>query len=135
MSRINEYILDVLSNTKSTTDNLKYQHRSCVVISSGECISIGTNRRLSNDNTVHAEVDALLKIKRCVGADLVVVRLNKNGTFGNSRPCNTCIAKMKKHGIRKVFYTTNTGKMIWEYLETMKPVHYSSGYLYKNNFK
>jgi hypothetical protein len=38
----------------------------------------------------------------------------------NSRPCNNCINKMNKIGIRKVYYSTQDGNIVYEFVKEMK---------------
>ncbi len=71
----------------------------------------------SNDmitKRIHAEIAALYKqadwnIRNPV--DLVVIRLSRTGTLGESRPCFHCIRKIYKSGInlRHVYYSTKEG--------------------------
>jgi len=56
--------------------------------------------------TRHAEIDALLSCNSVTkGADLYVVRCNARGEFRNSKPCPMCIDMMRKHYIRRCFYS------------------------------
>lgn len=34
---------------------------------------------------------------------------NRTGDFSNSKPCAHCLSMLKKYGIRKVAYTTDSG--------------------------
>lgn len=80
--------------------------------------------------TVHAEVNAICSYydkKNVRGMDLIVIRVNKCGTkFKNSRPCNDCIIKLQKLGIRKVYYSDETGDIVFEYVNNMKFLHICS---------
>lgn len=59
-------------------------------------------------NSVHAEVDAILKARRNLkGASILVVRINKAGELRNSKPCAHCMLYLKHVGIKKVYYSTN----------------------------
>ena len=59
--------------------------------------------------------------------DILVIRVNKNLTLKNSRPCSQCIDKLSKLGIRKVFYSNEEGDIVWEFVEQMKKTHISAG--------
>lgn len=82
----------------------------------------------------HAEMDALNKIKnkrelpRYV--DIFVIRLAKNGTLGESRPCFHCLEALEKSRLRikYVYYSNNDGLIIKEKFNTMKesPLTYVS---------
>ena len=71
------------------------------------------NRRFPE--SVHAEqqaIVALLKSRRqkdLVGSTLYVSRINNHGSPRCARPCADCQRIIEAAGIRRVFYTTNTG--------------------------
>jgi hypothetical protein len=49
-----------------------------------------------------------------VKLDLVVIRVNKQGIFRNSRPCVNCLAhltRLRKYNLRYIFYTTDEGTL------------------------
>jgi cytidine deaminase len=77
--------------------------------------------------TIHAEISAVcnhIDKKNIKGMDIIVIRIDKLGKrLQNSRPCNTCIIKLKKLGIRKVFYSTINGDIVSEYIENMELLH------------
>jgi deoxycytidylate deaminase len=54
---------------------------------------------------VHAEIDALKKIKNARGATIYVARINKGGQPRFSRPCDRCYEAIVDAGIDKVIYT------------------------------
>ncbi len=62
-------------------------------------------------NFLHAELSALFraKFKDLKGCDIYVYRENMNGKVGMARPCSVCMAALKEAGIRKVYYTTESG--------------------------
>ena len=99
---------------KSTCYN---QRHGCVIVKDDEIISEGYNHtsvHLYHKFSVHAEVDALTKLKRnkkfMANCDLYVVRVGRD-SMGNplkySRPCQDCIKAIQKSGVRKVYYSSN----------------------------
>lgn len=62
---------------------------------------------------LHAETMVLYPFYRnstnLSGATIVTYREKKDGTLGNSRPCNRCLSLIKRLGIKKLMYTTDTG--------------------------
>lgn len=59
-------------------------------------------------NSIHAEVDCILKARTDVaGASIYVIRINNLGQFRLSKPCKHCSAYLKHIGIKKVFYSIN----------------------------
>ena len=78
---------------------------------------------------MHAEITVFEKLprKKVKGMDILVIRINKNFALKNSRPCNQCIDKLIKFGIRKVFYSNEDGIIVSEFVERMEKIHISSG--------
>jgi hypothetical protein len=58
--------------------------------------------------------------------DLVVVRVNKTGVQCNARPCHNCLNMMKAVGIRKVYYSVSSDKIICENVKDMISIQASS---------
>ena len=85
--------------------------------------------------TIHAEINAICQIPKLMakGKDILVIRISKNLELKNSRPCNHCIEKLTKIGIRKVHYSNDQGIIISEFVSDMEKFHTSSGSLYYNN--
>ena len=59
---------------------------------------------------------------------IAVVRLGRDGTLKNSRPCNHCLDSMKFYRIKKIMYSTDDGTIKTEKPENMEQVHISSGW-------
>lgn len=87
-----------------------------VVVKGGSVISVGINKNRNHPTvvssehikthcSVHAEVDALRKVKNPKGSTIYVARVNKRGQDRLSRPCDRCNDLIKKSGVRKVVYT------------------------------
>ena len=59
-------------------------------------------------NSVHAEIDCIIKAKRnLAGTTMYVIRINSADQLRNSRPCKHCLAYIKHVGIKKVYYSIN----------------------------
>lgn len=119
---------------------LQYKHSACLI--QGErIISLGYNKYIKKNiiqnqiikSTIHAEIDALCKIdsKYVRGMDILIIRVCNSKKLGNSRPCNSCIDKLCKRGIRKVYYSNKEGDIVSEFIDSMPRLHVSSGYLIK----
>lgn len=69
--------------------------------------------KLKKHSFVHAEVDAFSKCWGKVYLDgsysLVVIRLNKNGELGESKPCSNCQQIIDAIGIKKLWWSTKKG--------------------------
>ena len=73
----------------------------------------------------HAEMDAMTKIKyhrnnpKCI--NMIVVRINKNGLLGESRPCQDCLKmlEMSNFIIKYIYYSTAEGTIIKEKFSNM----------------
>jgi deoxycytidylate deaminase len=87
-----------------------------VIIKGGKLASKATNSpkpMISYEScNIHAECAALKKTD-AHGATLYVARIC-NGKIGLSKPCSKCEKKIKKAGIKRVYYTTRTG---WDYYD------------------
>jgi len=66
--------------------------------------------RVATRSCLHAEVHALVRSGRrdLSGAELYVARYDRNGRFGNCKPCAACQMAIKDAGIHTVYYTTPT---------------------------
>ncbi len=59
--------------------------------------------------------------------DVVVLRLHKDGSFANSRPCRKCLCMMKNLSVRRVYYSSGFGnEMKYELVENMISIQDSS---------
>ena len=91
--------------------------RGSRVLSTG-CNRIGFSKYLPDRRfreSVHAEAQAILELLKhrrgdeLVGSTMYVSRINNSGFARLSRPCPACKRLLEAVGIRKVFYTTDTG--------------------------
>jgi len=122
--------------------SIYYKH-AAALIDGDRIYSAGVNQfvktvniKLKNSNeiqthfrTIHAEISVFSRIpkKTAKGLDILVIRINKNFALKNSRPCNHCIDKLKKIGIRKVFYSNQDGNIVGEFIDDMEKLHVSDG--------
>jgi deoxycytidylate deaminase len=123
--------------------SLQHKHGACL-IKSGEVLSSGYNKYIKTNlvkntsikYTIHAEVDALCKMpnKSVKGMDILIIRIGTN-KLKNSRPCNSCIDKLSRYGIRKVYYSNEAGDIVCEFLDSMPKLHISSGFKLRNKEK
>ncbi len=113
--------------------DVSFRH-SAAVIKDNNIISMGYNKYIFNKElgiytTVHAEIDALNKVKKYTLVDVVTLRLSNTGTkLSQSRPCSMCIQKMKKRGVRYVYYSDQNGEIIKEEINKMEMTHFSASY-------
>lgn len=83
---------------------------------------------------VHAEIHALLPLLKqhadLSRADVYVVRRRKDGSLAMARPCPGCISLLKENGLRRAYFSTNTGFSMQE-IEDMGgvPAHPTGGAL------
>ena len=99
---------------------MTHKHGCVIVSDEGDIIATGYNRIttiMAHAFSVHAEVDALSKLKRKktrhLGdgkCDMYVVRISsadKNSfDLKYSKPCEDCQKAIAKYGIRNVYYST-----------------------------
>jgi deoxycytidylate deaminase len=110
---------------------MSHRH-GCVVVLNGGVVSEGYNRQTTHmfhSFSVHAEADALFKIKKMGyplnDAEMYVVRI-ATSRFDHclkySKPCKECQNVIKKMGVRKVYYSTNS-----EYEQLWRQAHEADG--------
>lgn len=67
-----------------------------------------TRKQDSATCSVHAEVDALLKVasrEDIKGSTVYVVRINRQNELAMSQPCEMCQAILREHGVKKAFFS------------------------------
>ena len=98
-------------------------HLSAIIVKGGKIVSIGRNKpkmnsyiknRAHHENcaTIHAEIDAIFKVRRKInlrGSDIYVARITKHGDHGMAAPCPMCMSTIKSYGIKRIYYTTQDG--------------------------
>ena len=64
----------------------------------------------------HAETNCIICIgfNASHGSSLAVSRVKRDGSVALAKPCAACQAIIKKAGIRRVFYTTDTKPEVWD---------------------
>jgi deoxycytidylate deaminase len=106
--------LDLAVNVAQSSE-CRMKH-GAVVVRGGSVISVGINKNRNHPTvvssehikthcSVHAEIDALRKVKNAKGATIYVARVNRKGQDRLSRPCDRCHDAIRDAGIRKVVYT------------------------------
>jgi hypothetical protein len=85
-------------------------------------VSTGQNKYNTNGTSIHAEADAINRLppkskrsKNLETVSLLVLKVNKTGTIGNSSPCVHCLKTIatkpleKGYRIDKIYYSTESG--------------------------
>lgn len=122
-----EILRGVLSLDSERDLNKKYSVAAASLSSSGCLISYGTNSYVKTHPLmkkyapsfgrnrhrlyIHAELSALVRSKGRV-AELVVIRILRDGSYANAKPCSICEAALREAGVRKVYYTINSGEIV-----------------------
>jgi len=86
-----------------------------ILVNKGKVVSTGFNKLRHNrhrqysrwQNSVHAEIDCLLKAGNSAGGTLYVYRENKNGELAICKPCIFCQILIREKNIKKIIYTTS----------------------------
>ena len=62
---------------------------------------------------LHAEQAAILAygLDNCVGCEIVVVRVRRDGSLAMAKPCHVCQTFIRKAGIEAVHFTTDNGSV------------------------
>ena len=69
--------------------------------------------------------------------NIVIVRLKKDNTFSNSKPCIHCFNRIKRlpqqkgYKVKNIYYSNSQGEIIKTRLNKFTTDHISSGNLYK----
>lgn len=82
-----------------------YRHIA-IVFQSGNVLAIATNE------SRHAEVAALSKVTdpmKRIGTTVLSVRVRKDGSLANGKPCENCEAFMRSCGVKKVYWSDGHG--------------------------
>jgi deoxycytidylate deaminase len=94
-----------------------------LVVSGSKVLGVGFNRhgwsskqakhsskRAHGCCTVHAEVDALLKVatrEDVKGSTVYVVRINRHNQLAMSKPCEMCSEILREHGVKRAFFSVS----------------------------
>lgn len=78
--------------------------------------SYKTNPRLSKYTEyphVHAEQACILSygLDNCEGLSLMVVRVRRDGSLADSKPCSVCKKMLDNCGLKSVWYSTKDGEL------------------------
>src|SRR5512139_455574 len=82
-------------------------HRhAALIVNKGRIIAAGWNH-----GWVHAEADALRRLAgyNLGGAEMLCVRVRRNGSLGTAKPCAKCMSLLQENGFRWVSYTDEWG--------------------------
>jgi len=91
-----------------------------VVVKKGKVIQSGRNQYCSLERvrhfqgkkiwSIHAEMNVLagLPKKLTKGADIYIVRILRDGTLSNSKPCSICMSMIQTAGIKRIIYSVNS---------------------------
>lgn len=104
-----------LATNLAMSSDCNFKH-GAVVVKGGRIVSTGINRfknhpmmvspeHIKEHCSVHAEVDAIRKLKNARGATIYIARIGKRGNQALSRPCDSCYTAIQKAGINKIVYT------------------------------
>ena len=105
-------------------------HQLCaLVVCKNKVLSVGYNQpkthTISADTAqqqLHAEMHAVLGCPEAAveGAEVIVARSKPSGKPGLAKPCEVCEKILRRFGVRRVFYTTNSDDPECPEIEEMK---------------
>lgn len=63
--------------------------------------------------SIHAELAAMIGVddEELKGATAFVARIGRDGSVRLAKPCEGCESELRRHGVKEVWYTTNTKKI------------------------
>lgn len=101
MKRLNDALKVAI---KGRGKNQKQYHLGCIAIrSDGSVVSAFNSRSRHRAPSLHAEVKALKKAGKA--NILYISRVMADGSWGLAKPCDNCIETIKKHKVKRVYYT------------------------------
>ena len=107
--------------TKLAETSTERTKHGCIIVLGGAVQAMGVNTYRNQPGivaevdclSVHAEINALKRVKRNLsGAVVYVSRVNNNGEPRQSRPCPACLKSLKDAGCKRVVYTINGNEYI-----------------------
>ncbi len=63
--------------------------------------------------STHAEMSAIISLQGKKADTLLVVRVGKDGTLRDSKPCKYCYEFILRSGIKKIYYSTNDQEIVY----------------------
>lgn len=119
MSRKKQGWLNIAMKTAESSECV--QKHGAVIVKSGSLLSVGHNKwknrevvfdsrsydERNEEISVHAEIDALSRVKNPVGATIYIANINKSGEPKMSAPCDRCFEALMDAGIKDIIYTTS----------------------------
>ena len=115
-------IFSSLKEVAAPIIGVRRSKHSAAVVYKGKIVSVGFNQLKThpmmekfnrNEKAIylHAEIDAIIRAINLFGpdflskCDLYVLRLTREGTVANSKPCSGCQKAIDAFGFRKVYHT------------------------------
>jgi deoxycytidylate deaminase len=74
-------------------------------------------RKRNNNSPKKIKLDSNLK--------LIVIRINNQGLLRGSKPCCHCLESLKMFGIKKIYYSTDEGKILKFSIDQINCNHFS----------
>lgn len=116
---MNESFMRLAKRASLHSTHPKHQ-LGAVLVHGNRVISVGFNKFKTSPrsphpyNYLHAEIDTLLGLDYSVtkGATMYIYR-EANGLPALSKPCESCQIALDNAGVRRVYYTTETGIKEW----------------------
>jgi len=105
--------------TKSSAKNT----HGAIVVKGGRVVGTGYNKNRNNphfvspehiktDCSVHAEKSAIKDAGYDVkNAVIYIARVNRHGEDRDSKPCSRCLKLIEESGIKRIVYTTQSGRI------------------------
>lgn len=125
LERLNKYLLSKKSEIQEGGSD--FIVGAVAVSETNKIISFGTNSFVKTHPTqkkfaeiagmkhkeyLHAEISALIKAKAKAHTLIVSRLLQGNDKMALSRPCPVCQAAIKEAGLKKVFFTNDSGELV-----------------------
>lgn len=125
-----------LATSLAKVSNHDQYYLGAAIVKNGSLLATGTNENKSHplqmkynvyrnlkgnhhSHHIHAEIASLIKVKNknlLQNSSIYVSRIGRDKGIKMSRPCKGCMRALKDHGIKDIFYTTESGGYCFERL-------------------
>ena len=98
-------MINLLKKLSKKSDHKSYKHAT-LIMKGGALLSVGYNH-----GELHSEVVAIKKLwpNKRLGTTVINIRTKKDGSIGNSYPCQDCLHLLKTAGVKKLIVYTSIG--------------------------
>lgn len=95
--------LKIAANVARGGTKRNFIHGAVGIRSDGAMVTAMNSKTLTPNKAAHAEFRLTNRLD--AGSVVYVARINVDGEFMNSKPCKSCVNKMRNKRVKRVYYT------------------------------